>query len=110
MGYFHLVIAILCELVGTMALKESLSFSRLLPSLVCALGYLSAFYFMSLSMKTIPVAVSYAIWSALGLVLITVVSAYRFNEQPDLPALIGLSLIVVGVFCLTGLSKMDVHA
>jgi small multidrug resistance pump len=70
---------------------------------------MSAFYFMSLSMKTIPVAISYAIWSAVGLVLITMLSAIRFNEQPDTPAVIGLILIVVGVFCLTTLSKMDVH-
>lgn len=110
MGYFHLIIAILCELLGTLSLKESQSFSRVVPAMLCGASYMAAFYFMSLSMRTIPVAISYAIWSAVGLVLITLLSAVRFKETPDMPALVGLILIVAGVTCLTAWSKMEAHS
>ncbi len=109
MHYIHLSVAILAELVATLSLKESAGFNRLVPSVLVLIGYGAAFYFMSLAMKNIPVGVVYAIWSAGGLVLITAFSAWRFAEQPDLPALMGMLLIVLGVFCLTGWSKMSVH-
>ena len=108
MSYLHLGIAIIAELVATLCLKESQEFSRFGPSLLVLLGYGTAFYFMSLSMRSIPVGISYAIWSAVGILLITVFSAIRFNQRPDLPAIIGMSLIMIGVICLTGFSKIKV--
>ena len=109
MSYIHLSLAILAELIATLSLRESKEFSRLTPSIIVLIGYSAAFYFMSLSMRTIPVAVVYAIWSAVGICLITTFSAIRFKEIPDAPAIIGLVLIASGVVCLTGFSKMGVH-
>lgn len=107
MGYFQLGLAIVCECVATISLKESDSFSKLGPTVLCVVGYISTFYFMSLSMRTIPVSISYAIWSAVGLVLITLLAAVRLDEKPDFPAIIGLTLIVAGVICLKGWSNMS---
>ena len=109
MSYVYLGLAIVAELIATLSLRESEQFSQIGPSMIVVLGYGTAFYFMSLSMKSIPVAVSYAIWSAVGICLITIFSALRFKEIPDAPALLGLALITVGVICLTGFSKMSVH-
>ena len=82
MSYVYLGVAIITEVVATVSLKESKEFSLLGPSLIVVLGYATAFYFMSLSMKTIPVAISYAIWSGVGIAMITVISAYRFQQTP----------------------------
>ena len=109
MSYLYLGIAISAELLATISLKESKQFSVLIPSLLVVVGYGAAFYFMSLSMRTIPVSISYAIWSAMGICLITLASSIRFGEIPDLPAIAGILLIVAGVVCLTGFSKMSVH-
>ena len=109
MSYLYLGIAITAELIATLSLKESKQFSVLIPSLLVVVGYGATFYFMSLSMRTIPVAVSYAIWSAVGICLITLASSIRFGETPDLPAILGILLIIAGVVCLTGFSKMTVH-
>jgi small multidrug resistance pump len=109
MSYVHLSLAILAELVASLSLRESNGFSRLMPSIIVLIGYSTSFYFMSLSMRTIPVAVVYAIWSAVGICLITALSAIRFKEIPDAPAILGLVLIAAGVVCLTGFSKMSVH-
>ena len=107
MGYLQLSLAIICECVATIALKESDSFTRLGPAVLSITGYTSAIYLMSLSMKTIPVSITYAIWSAIGLVLITAIASVRLQQQPDLPAIIGLVLIVAGVICLTGWTDMS---
>lgn len=109
MSYVYLGIAITAELVATLSLKESKQFSILIPSLLVVAGYGAAFYFMSLSMRTIPVAISYAIWSAVGIFLTTLAASIRFGETPDLPAISGILLIIAGVICLTGFSKMTVH-
>ena len=109
MGYVYLFIAIIAEVIGTSALKASDGFSNLVPSLIVVIGYGIAFYFLSLVLETIPVGVAYAIWSGVGIALITIVAAVLFKQVPDLPAIIGISLIISGVVVLNLFSKTTVH-
>jgi len=105
-GYLDLAVAILAEVVATSALKASEGFTRPLPSLLVVLGYGTSFYFLSLALKTIPVAVAYAVWSGVGILLITLAAMVLYRQVPDLEAAIGMALIVAGVAVLMGLSRM----
>lgn len=105
MHYLQLAIAIIAEVIGTTALKASDGFSRPGPSLLVVAGYGLAFYFMSLVIKTLPVGVTYAIWSGMGIVLITLVGMVMFRQVPDGPALIGMALIIAGVVVMNLFSK-----
>jgi small multidrug resistance pump len=104
-----LAIAILAEVVGTSALKASEGFSRPWPSVVVVLGYAVAFYCLSLVLRSIPVGVAYAIWSGLGIVLITLVAWVVYGQTIDLPALLGMGLIIAGVLVLNLFSKAAAH-
>ena len=97
MGYVYLAIAIFAEVIATNALKASEGFTNVVPSAIVVIGYGAAFYFLSLVLKTIPVGIAYAIWSGVGIVLITIIAAIIFNQIPDIPAIIGMVLIVSGV-------------
>jgi small multidrug resistance pump len=97
MSYLYLAIAIVAEVIGTSALKAAEGFTRPLPSLVVVVGYGAAFYFLSLALKTIPVGIAYAIWSGVGVALITLIGWVVFKQRLDAPALAGLALIVAGV-------------
>ena len=101
--------AIVMEVIATSALKASAQMTRWTPTLIMAVGYLAAFYFLGLTLKTIPVGISYAIWSGVGMVLISVVGALFFEEKPDLPAVIGMLLIIAGVLVIHLFSKMTGH-
>ena len=107
MGYWYLTIAIIAEVLATSALKESQGFSRLVPSLVVAVGYGASFYFLSLVLQTIPIGVAYALWAGLGIVLITIVGAVMFGQTMDLPAILGIALIVSGVVVLRVFSSIE---
>ena len=107
MGYWYLTIAIIAEVLATSALKESQGFSRLVPSLVVAVGYGASFYFLSLVLQTIPIGVAYALWAGLGIVLITLVGAVMFGQTMDLPAILGIALIVSGVVVLRVFSSVE---
>ena len=109
MGYFYLLIAIIGEVIGTTYLKSTNNFSEFLPSTYVVLGYGTAFYFMMLAMKTIPVAITYSIWAAVGISAITILSALKYKEIPDLLAILGLGLIIVGVIILVFFSKMGTN-
>lgn len=109
MGYFYLLIAIIGEVVGTTYLKSTNNFSELIPSTYVVIGYGTAFYFMMLAMKTIPIAITYSIWAAVGISAITIIGALKYKEFPDLWALLGLSLVVIGVIILVFYSKMSVN-
>lgn len=109
MGYFYLTVAIIAEVVGTSALKASESFTKLGPSIVVVLGYVVAFYFLSLVLKTIPVGIAYAIWAGMGIVLIAIIGAIAFKQMLDLPAVIGMALIVSGVIVINVFSKTVSH-
>lgn len=99
-----LLIAILSEVAATSALKASEGFTRLAPSIVVVIGYGAAFYFLSLALRTIPMGVAYAIWSGIGIVLISIAGWVLYAQKLDLAALAGIALIIAGVFVLQVLS------
>ena len=107
--YWILGAAIVAEVVGTSALKASEGFTRLWPSCLVVLGYGVAFYCLSLTLKTIPMGVAYAIWSGLGIVLITLVAFVLYGQKIDLAGLLGMGLIVAGVVVLNVFSKAAAH-
>ncbi|MFH5803249.1 DMT family transporter [Alienimonas sp. DA493] len=100
MNYLFLLVAIVAEVIATSALKASEGFSRPGPSAVVVVGYAAAFYCLSLTLRTIPVGVAYAIWSGLGVTLITLVGWVAFGQKLNAAALIGMGLIVAGVVVL----------
>ncbi|SNR67970.1 multidrug efflux SMR transporter [Flavobacterium sp. ov086] len=108
-NFFFLGIAIIFEIIATSALKKSEQFTQLIPSIVTIVGYFAAFYFLSFAIRTIPVGIAYAIWSGVGIVLITIIGAIFFKQIPDLPAIIGLALIMIGVVVINIFSKTTAH-
>jgi small multidrug resistance pump len=109
MGYLYLALAIIAEVVGTSALKASQEFTRLGPSLLVIIGYCTSFYFLALVLKTIPIGIAYAIWAGAGIALITLIGAVMFRQIPDLPAIIGIGLILCGVVVINVFSKTVTH-
>ncbi len=109
MGYWYLAIAIIAEVIATNALKASDEFTRLIPSIIVVIGYGLAFYFLALTLRTISVGVAYAIWAGVGIVLVALVSAILFKQIPDIPAVIGMVLIVCGVVIINVFSKTTGH-
>ncbi len=107
--YALLGIAIVAEVIATSALRASEGFTRFVPALVVLLGYGISFYCLSLTLKSLPVGIVYAIWSGVGIVLITLVAILMYRQVPDLAAVAGLSLIVAGVVVLNLFSKMQAH-
>lgn len=97
------------EVVGTSGLKASEQFSKLLPSVITVVAYVCAFYFLGLTLKTLPVGIAYAIWSGVGIVLISVIGLIFFKQSLDLPAILGLGLIIAGVVVINIFSKTVSH-
>jgi len=109
MAYIYLLIAIIAEVVGTSALKASDGFTKWIPNVIIVIGYGLAFYFLSLVLRSIPVGVAYAIWSGLGIVLISLVGYAYFKQPLDLPAIIGIVLIISGAILINIFSKTISH-
>lgn len=109
MKWIHLVIAIVSEVIATSALKESEGFSKFYPSLIVILGYGTAFYFLSLTLRSMPVGVAYAVWSGVGVLLVTLVGLFVFGQRIDGPGWLGIALITSGVLVLNLLSKSSSH-
>ena len=109
MSYVYLAIAIIAEVIATSSLKASAEFSRLWPSLLVVLGYATAFYCMTLALRAIPLGITYAIWSGLGIGRITLVGVVVYDEKLDLPAAIGMGLIITGVVVINLFSKTAGH-
>ena len=109
MAYLYLGIAIVAEVVATSALKASESFTKPLPSLLVVAGGGVGFYFLSVCLRSINVGVAYAIWSGLGIVLVTAAAAVVYKQVPDRWAILGMALIVAGVLVLNLLSKSAAH-
>lgn len=97
--------AIVSEVIATSALKASNGFTSLWPSITVVIGYAISFYFLALTLKFIPVGIAYAIWSGLGIVLISLIGFALFDQKLDLPALIGMGLIISGVIVMNMFSK-----
>ena len=96
-------------MIGTTALKASNEFTRLVPSLIVVVGYGTAFYFMSISMRVLPVGIMYAIWSGMGIVLVSIIGWAVYRQVLDVPAMIGMGLIVAGAIVINVFSKSVVH-
>ena len=105
MPYLTLLIAILAETAATSALKASTGFTRLWPSVIVVIGYGISFYCLSLTLRTMPVGIVYAIWSGIGIVLITLLGWKLFGQVPDLAAIIGMGLILCGVLVVNLFSR-----
>ena len=108
-NWICLAIAILSETVATTALKASAGFTRPLPAIVVVLGYGLAFYFLSLTLRTIPLGVAYAVWSGVGIVLITAAGWLLYGQKLDGAAVAGIGLIVAGVLVMNLFSKTAGH-
>src|SRR5690348_8517803 len=108
-AWLPLALAIVAEVIGTSALKASAGFSRLWPSLVVVAGYGTAFYFLSLALRQIPVGIAYAVWSGVGTVLITLIGVLAFRQKIDAAGMLGIALIVAGVLVLNLWSKSGAH-
>jgi small multidrug resistance pump len=109
MTYLYLAVAILSEVIATSFLKVSDGFTRPMPSAVTVAGYAISFYFLSLALRTIPTGIAYAIWSGVGIVLITTIAWVFQGQKLDAPALGGLGLIVAGVVVINVFSRATAH-
>ena len=109
MAYLYLAVAIIAEVIATSALKASEEFTKLVPSALVIIGYGVAFYCLTLVLRNIPVGIAYAIWAGLGIVLIAIVGAVLFRQIPDIPAVLGMTLIVSGVVVINVFSKTVSH-
>lgn len=108
-NWLFLSVAIASEVIATTALKSSDGFSKFWPSLLVISGYGIAFYALSMTLKTIPLGVAYAIWSGLGIVLVSILSLLIYEQKLDLPAIIGIGLIVLGVIVINLFSNTSMH-
>ncbi|MBB4346920.1 MULTISPECIES: SMR family transporter [Rhizobiaceae] len=107
--YGSLLSAIALEVVGTTLLQQSQQFTRILPTLGMALCYGAAFYLLSITLRVLPVGIAYAIWSGLGIVLISAVGLIVFRQSLDMAAMIGLGFIIAGVVIVNVFSKTVAH-
>lgn len=108
-AYLYLAVAIGAEVIATTALRAAQGFTVLLPSAVSVVGYVVAFYFLSLTLKTMPVGIAYAIWSGVGIVLVLLAGWLIYKQMLDAPALIGMGLIMAGVIVINLFSKTAAH-
>lgn len=109
MSYLYLGIAIFAEIVATSLLKASEGFTRFVPTVILGVGYLVSFYCLSMALKEIPTGIAYAIWSGVGIVLVAVIAWIFQGQRLDLPAMIGMGLIIVGVLVMNLFSTTTGH-
>ncbi len=105
MTYLYLAIAIVSEVIATSALKAAEGFTKPVPSLLVVAGYISAYYFLSVVVKGMHLGVAYAIWCGVGIVLVALAGIFLYKQVPDLPAILGMGLIIAGVIIMNVFSK-----
>lgn len=105
----YLTMAIVAEVIATTMLKASEGFTRLWPSLVVVVGYAVAFWGLSMVVKTMPLGIVYAIWSGMGIVLVSIAAVFVYQQKLDWPAVLGMGLIIAGVLVINLLSKTAAH-
>ncbi|QAV24924.1 SMR family transporter [Proteus hauseri] len=108
-GFTYLMLAIISEVIATTMLKASDGFSRLYPSIVVVIGYCFSFWALSQVVRVMPLGIAYAIWSGLGIVLVSVAAIFLYQQKLDLPAIVGMALIIAGVLVINLLSKSASH-
>jgi len=99
--YIYLAIAIIAEVTATSTLKLSEEFTKPIPSLVVIIAFGVSLYFMTLTLRTLPVGIMYAFWSGLGIILVTITGIFLYKQTPDLPAILGILFIIVGIVIIT---------
>lgn len=109
MKYLFLALAIILEVIGSSFMKASNGFSKLIPTAITIVAYIACFFFLSQALKHIPLGFAYAIWGGLGIVLTAIISVVVFKQTLDTPALIGITLIVCGVFVMNFFSNSGAH-
>lgn len=109
LNWIYLTIAIISEVIATSFLKSSEGFTRLWPSVAVIVGYSLAFFFLSLTLRTIPVGIAYAVWSGVGIVLVTGIAWLVLGQKLDVAGLAGIALIISGVVVLNLFSRTTVH-
>lgn len=109
MSWVYLMIAIVSEVIATSTLKATEGFTRLVPSVIVVIGYGASFYFLSLTLDEIPVGISYAIWSGIGIVLIAVIGLVVYKQALSIPEIIGLVLIGIGIVVINLSSSSAAH-
>lgn len=107
--FITLIVAVIFETIGTTALQASQQFTKLGPSIIVVIAYAAAFYLLALTLKTMPVGIMYAIWSGSGIVLIAVIGWVVFRQTLDLPAVLGMALILAGIVIIQVFSKSATH-
>ncbi|THH38570.1 multidrug efflux SMR transporter [Aliishimia ponticola] len=107
--YVYLFVAVVAETIGTSALQASQQFTRLWPSALVIVAYTISFYLLSLTLRTMPVGIMYAIWSGLGIVLIALIGFVVFGQVLDWPAMVGLGLIIAGIVVIQLFSNTVTH-
>lgn len=108
-AYLMLAVAIVSEVIATTSLKASDGFTRWLPAGAVIVGYAVSFYLLGMVVRLLPVGMVYAVWAGSGIVLVTLAGILFYRQVPDIAALIGITLIVVGVVTLQGFSRMGAH-
>ena len=107
MSYIYLAVAIFCEVIGTILLPLSENFSKPLPSLALIIAYILAFYFLTFALQSIPIAIVYATWSGLGILLISILGYIIYDQTLQWQSIIGLFLIVIGVILVNSFAMVD---
>ena len=107
-AYIFLILAIAFEVLATSFLKDTNGFTRLYPSLICIIALCVCVYLLAHSMQFIPVGIVYATWAGLGIVGITIIAAIKYQQIPNVPTVIGISLIVIGVVIVHLMNDIDV--
>ncbi|MFC4163731.1 DMT family transporter [Epilithonimonas zeae] len=108
-NYFFLAAAIICETIGTSFLKKTENFSKPLPTIIFVVAMASSFYLLTFALRSIPIGIAYAIWSAVGIVLISTVGYFVYKQALDWPAILGIVFIVIGVVIINLFSKSSAH-
>ncbi|MTG97714.1 MULTISPECIES: DMT family transporter [Myroides] len=108
-NFVFLIVAIILEVIATSTLKKSENFTKLLPTVITLAGYAGAFYFLSLTLRTIPIGIAYALWSGIGIVLVTITAYFIYKQKLDLAAIIGIAFIIIGVIIIQLFSKSSAH-
>ncbi len=107
-AYIFLGFAIVLEITGTSLVKDTAGFTRWLPSIICLITICFSYYLMSHVVGFVPVGITYATWSGLGITAITIIGVFKYNQIPNIPTIIGLTLIIIGVVIVNTMHNIQV--
>ena len=108
-AYVFLALAIVLEITGTSVVKDTEGFTRWVPTIICLATICLSYYFMSHVVGVIPLGITYATWSGLGIVAITIIGIFKYNQVPNIPKIIGLTLIIAGVIIVNTMNNIQVR-